>query len=256
EALGSGAAGQWFFLRYGDPEWHLRVRLQGDPERLHQEVVPAFERMAIALIEEGLLWKVQLDTYEREVERYGGAEAIELAERIFRIDSEAVLDVLETLEGTDGAEGRWRLALRGIDRMLEDFGFRGGAKLSILRMMSQSSARELGADAAFVQQLAERLRRERSSLDSLLEPELGDEHPLAAGAAALDRRSERLAPLVAELRTLEQAGRLTTGIGELTLSFIHMFANRLLRSEGRAHEVVLYDFLDRLHRSRSARKGE
>ena len=41
--------------------------------------------------------------------------------------------------------------------------------------------------------------------------------------------------------------------GELALTFLHMFTNRLLRSEGRAHEVVLYDFLSRLHQSRAAR---
>ena len=38
-------------------------------------------------------WQVQLDTYEREVERYGGPEGIELAEQLFHADSEAVLAI-------------------------------------------------------------------------------------------------------------------------------------------------------------------
>lgn len=255
EALAGGAADRWFFLRYGDPDWHLRVRWHGDPRRLHQEVLPALEHTVSGLIEEGLVWRFQLDTYDREVERYGGAEGIELAERLFWVDSEAVLALLETLEGIDGADARWRLALAGIDRLLADLGFAGAEKLEMLRRMQESSAREVRANAAFVQQLADRLRRERPSLEELLEPELAAGHPLAPGFAVLDERSRRLAPIASELRARERAGRLAFGVGDLALSFVHMFTNRLLRSEGRAHEVVLYDFLYRLHRSRAARGG-
>lgn len=253
QALASGAADRWFFLRYGDPEWHLRVRLHGDPQRLFQEVQPVLQETAASLLAEGLVWRFQLDTYDREVERYGGAEGIELAERMFQVDSEAVLAILENLEGMEAADARWRLTLAGIDRLLSDLGFTGDAKLGMLKMMHDSSAREVRADAVFVQQLAERLRRERRSLESLLEP-FDPAHPLAPGLAALEQRSQRLAPAVAELQAREREGRLTASLGELTLSFVHMFANRLLRSEGRAHEVVLYDFLYRLQLSRAARR--
>ena len=27
--------GSWFFIRYGDPDWHVRLRFHGDPEMLH-----------------------------------------------------------------------------------------------------------------------------------------------------------------------------------------------------------------------------
>src|SRR5262249_16619430 len=35
-----GAALGWFFIRFGDPDWHLRVRVHGVPERLMSEVLP------------------------------------------------------------------------------------------------------------------------------------------------------------------------------------------------------------------------
>ena len=37
-ALRAGAVDGWFFIRYGDPDWHLRWRLHGDPGRLRGEV--------------------------------------------------------------------------------------------------------------------------------------------------------------------------------------------------------------------------
>src|SRR5262249_22589613 len=69
-ALQSGAADGWFFLRYGDPDWHLRLRFHGAPERLHAEVLPALQAAVAPLLDDGRLWRAQLDTYEREVERY------------------------------------------------------------------------------------------------------------------------------------------------------------------------------------------
>jgi hypothetical protein len=39
-ALARAAADRWFFLRYGDPHWHLRVRVHGRPEALLGEVLP------------------------------------------------------------------------------------------------------------------------------------------------------------------------------------------------------------------------
>src|SRR5262249_13829844 len=36
--LDDGAIDRWFFMRYRDPEFHLRVRFRGNPERLHADV--------------------------------------------------------------------------------------------------------------------------------------------------------------------------------------------------------------------------
>jgi hypothetical protein len=93
-ALRCGAADGWFFIRYGDPDWHLRLRLHGQPKRLQEEVWPALRAAVVPLLDNGRVWRMQLDTYEREVERYGGAEGIELAERLFQADSEAMLQMV------------------------------------------------------------------------------------------------------------------------------------------------------------------
>ena len=67
-----------------------------------------------------------------------------------------------------------------------------------------------------------------------------------------ERCSAAIAPVAAELRALEQPGRLTTPVSDLAGSYLHMHANRLLRSSQRAQEMVLYDFLARLIESRLA----
>ncbi|GAB2806804.1 lantibiotic dehydratase [Actinoallomurus bryophytorum] len=85
---------RWFFMRYFDPGPHLRLRFQGDPDGLNREVMPLVHQWAARLCEAGLARTLMLDTYEPEVERYGGPEALEAAERLFQADSEAVIEQL------------------------------------------------------------------------------------------------------------------------------------------------------------------
>jgi hypothetical protein len=41
EAVGSGMAREWSFLRYSDPDNHIRLRFHGPPERLKKELLPS-----------------------------------------------------------------------------------------------------------------------------------------------------------------------------------------------------------------------
>ncbi|GGW97021.1 lantibiotic dehydratase [Streptomyces noursei] len=85
---------RWFFVRYEDPAPHIRLRFHGTPESLWPVLLPELHAWARAREEAGVLGKVVLDTYEPEVERYGGPAALTHAERFFHADSEAVVALL------------------------------------------------------------------------------------------------------------------------------------------------------------------
>jgi thiopeptide-type bacteriocin biosynthesis protein len=252
-ALSSGAADGWFFIRYGDPDWHLRLRFHGAPERLRAlagELSGALE----PLHRERLLWKVQLDTYEREVERYGGPEAILLAERLFQSDSEAVLELLELLPGDAGADARWRLTLCGMDLLLSDLELGLEARQRVVTALRESMGREFNAEGPLEHKLGERFRAERRRIESLLDPGKACEDIPARAREALLRRSDRLAPIAAGLNALAEEGRLGVPVAELAASFLHMHVNRMARSAARAQELVLYDLLGRHYASQVARR--
>ena len=250
---GAGAVDQWFFIRYGDPDWHLRLRLHGTPEKLAEEILPALQSTLAPLIGTGELWRLQLDTYEREIERYGGPEGILIAEKLFSADSDAALGIIELLWGDEGADARWRLALRGMDMLLDDLGLDLEAKLSLVKAARESFGREFRVDAGFEHQLGHKYRKERAAVEALLDREGDGDSTLAPGLRLLDQRSRRIRAIASELRACEAAGRLTATVPELAQSFLHMHANRLLRSAARAQELVLYDFLARTYESRLAR---
>ncbi|TMO89756.1 thiopeptide-type bacteriocin biosynthesis protein, partial [Pseudoalteromonas ruthenica] len=57
---------KWFFIRYGDPDWHLRLRFHGDPGLLCGQLLPKLNALLDPKVESGELHKVELMTYERE----------------------------------------------------------------------------------------------------------------------------------------------------------------------------------------------
>jgi class I lanthipeptide synthase len=249
------AAPPWFFLRYSDPHWHLRFRVHGDPAWLYGELLPRLTAQARAMLDDGRLWKLQLDTYEREIERYGGPIGIALAEQLFAADSACVVDILGMLAGDAGIDARWRLALRGIDQLFDDLAFDLAARLSIMRNARDAFAREHRVDTAvtFQRGLGDKYRKERGALEALLDRTRDAESELEPGFERFAARSVANAPIIAELRAAEQRGALTLSVPELVPSYIHMHVNRLIRSAQRAHELVLYDLLARLYESRLAR---
>lgn len=88
---------RWWFLRYRDPDPHLRLRLSGSTDLA---TVAAWAR---ELRRDGLISRMQLDTDFPETARFGGAEALAAAERVFAADSAAALAQL-TLTARHGAQ--------------------------------------------------------------------------------------------------------------------------------------------------------
>src|SRR5207253_267818 len=200
ELIRAAAADRWFFIRYGDPDWHLRLRVHGDPARLHDEVLPLLQSTAAPLLENGRLWRIQLDTYKREVERYGGPDGILLAEQVFHADSEAVLQLAGVLSEDARGDVRWRLVLLGMHLLLTDLGLDLETRHAVMRRMRNAYATQCQADENLRHSLSTRFRSERKGLEALLNRAPSSDALLALGQAALRGRSERLAAIVSQLR--------------------------------------------------------
>jgi thiopeptide-type bacteriocin biosynthesis protein len=247
QAIGSGAAARWFFLRYSDPHPHIRLRFCGDPRRLAMEVLPALTAAATPFIRDGRIWRVQLDTYDREVERYGGPVGVELAESLFTADSTAALAVLRGYGGAAQAERRALLTIAGIDGLLAAFAMGPAERITLLASIAPASP-------DFHRQQGDAYRRLRPALESVL---TGAGTPdLEPGLAALAQRSAEMAPIVAALRAGIAAGTVEGPAETLLLSFTHMFVNRVEAVDPNRAESRYYDFIRRFHVAALARGSE
>ncbi|HZN91977.1 MAG TPA: thiopeptide-type bacteriocin biosynthesis protein, partial [Myxococcales bacterium] len=254
KAVKRGDADLWFFIRYVDPAPHLRLRLRGPPGRLASKVLPALHEALEPLRQLGTIWKLELGTYEPEVERYGGPDAIERCERIFHLDSEAAVELLDAAGGDPDA--RWRFALLGLRALLADFRFSAEERIDLLRAARSRLASSLPRDLRIDAQLAVRYRPEREEVTALLDDRALKNPALEDAAAAIRRRSRGIGPHVKALRALERKGKLQRPLAEVASSVLHMHANRMFHSAAPHQELVLYDFMwrDAVSREKSSEK--
>jgi thiopeptide-type bacteriocin biosynthesis protein len=254
--IASDVAHQWFFLRYRDTAFHLRVRFRGAAGRLQSEGLPAIHAALDELVAGGQAWRIEFGTYHREAERYGGPAAMDHIERLFHADSDAVVNLLEQLEpGEAGLVERWQIGLAGVDRLLRDLGMDLRDRLGMIRRHRDGLVRTLGFGPATMGKAGDRFRKERDTLAALLAAGPGGEHPLEPGLVTLAERSARWEEPVRALHQLEREGRLVIPIAEIAGSLVHMYLNRLLRGNNTAQELVISDFLLRLYQAEGRRDG-
>lgn len=100
-----GDQARWWFMRYTDPEEHLRLRLTNLPAGIGN-VAGQIGAWTRALQRAGLVTHVSWDTYYPETARFGGTMVMSRAEELFAADSSAVLAQLAACAGKNGLDGR------------------------------------------------------------------------------------------------------------------------------------------------------
>ncbi|TWV99784.1 lantibiotic dehydratase [Chitinophaga pinensis] len=239
-----GVIEQWFFIRYTDPEDHIRIRFHHANRKDFWTIVLAglHERLAAA-IDPGLIHRIQTDTYVRELERYG-ATTMAVSERIFCYDSEAVLGCADLLEGEEGEHFRWLLAIRGVDMLMDDFGYTLSRKSTYLKRLQQHFFREFGAGQSLQTQLNAGYRKHMRQISSFLDPQQDIDNEIEEAIQLLEKRSSHIRQAIKDVAVHTW--------DELLSSYIHMFLNRMLSSNQRKHELVIYHFLSKYYESRVA----
>jgi class I lanthipeptide synthase len=235
QALASGAAEDWFFIRYADPDPHLRLRFRGQPDRLIGELAPQLCSWANNLISHDLRSRLCLDTYEREVERYGGVQGMILAESIFGADSRFVVEALRLSHNGLLAIDMTELAVLSIDHLLASLGTDQAQRLTWYR--EQVPSRNTSG---------EEYRRRQTALRALLDDpgHLRQRQGGDALARALATRSDELSSPAKHLNELAETRELSQPVGALFGSYVHMQCNRLL-SVGDPEEDQIIGLLQR-----------
>jgi thiopeptide-type bacteriocin biosynthesis protein len=229
---------KWFFVRYADPDAHLRIRLFGEPDFLWSRALSTLNREFRPLHTRGLLSRVTYDTYDREIERYGGSTGMAASEHAFSIDSSALVALIKLHRDVASNFERENLILLGLDVLLRGLGFNFHARRAIYKTMSDDHT---SGDTLVLKKkrLSDLVVSKRKTIWNHLSPEWILSQPcgdaLVAWAGAFQ---QRLAGPGGDLWSLDKKGQLLSPILDLGTSLGHMHCNRGGLDPRREHELA------------------
>lgn len=228
--------GEWFFIRYSDPGRHIRLRFHGDPGRLMSELLPLLSRWATGLMARGVCLRFAFDTYERELERFGGPAGAAAAEAMFVADSTAVVELLAFRLSRDVTLEPLAVAALTVDALLDGLGLDAVAR-----------GAWCGARAGPRQQSGADYRTWKATLRPILThaDTVRTRRDADALAVVLDRLRQAGARLGATLDDLQASGHLTCAPADLYGSVLHLHLNRSLAAD-QSTERRVFGLLSRL----------
>jgi len=233
---------KFYFLRYADPEWHLRIRIKivNDEELI--TIIKSFKSLFKPMLLNGPIKNVVYDTYEQESDRYGGSASIQMAENIFSANSVAVLNMLEIVLNEKNDDLRWRFALLGSYKLLNMFIESEDSQVNYITRLRDGFGAEFGDGGKLRRQLGELYKKHRPIIQQDF-IDLSMSHKIMT--KSIKRQFDNIEKEVVSYLSLSKKGKLTRGIDDILSAHLHMFNNRMFVSYGREQEFVIYDILRR-----------
>lgn len=237
-----------YFVRFLDPDFHVRLRIRLQDRKDFMYVLDLIHQQSAIQLRQGLLWKMEICTYNREIERYG-SERIELFERAFSCDSQFWIQVLPWLEQQKNREDlRWKVALVSASRYYRDLVKDPDEILRIFDQILTALKQEQKPTKSFLFQMDMKFRKLRPELLPWMEEEL-NEYPEME--KLLRSRSNNVKELF-EPWCNEKGYMSWSGGDQNLVDLVHMSFNRGFRSRHRIQELVVYSYLNRLLKTQKA----
>ncbi|WP_375563073.1 thiopeptide-type bacteriocin biosynthesis protein [Bernardetia sp. OM2101] len=231
---------KWFFIRYYDPDFHLRVRLQLNDTNHLQLIITDLKNCLSELLSQKIIWKIQIDTYVRELERYG-FDTIDDAETIFCIDSETILSILNDLDETLDDNYRWLAGIYLTNKLLDTFKISLEDKKELIEKYINAFKDEMGYNKFLKRQLDTKYRNTKKNIRGLL----SNETNYSFATSIKNHYHFPTSSINNILNNIQDKDILEN----IIFSLSHMTLNRLFRSKSRQNEFVIYYMLSHHYKS-------
>lgn len=232
-------AEKWFFIRYADPDHHIRIRFFAPLVDSRSTIdVLIFKALQNSVFNHESI-KIQKDTYVREIERYGES-TMELSERFFHVDSETTLEILQWLYQKGCANERWLTLLVLMEEMVCIAFPDLLSQKYFIEQISNSYNVEFGFINKGMVQLDQKFRSTRKKTDDYFSNhhiEYPDFHHLRI------KRKQKLFEVMDIVNAIVKSSASEKFYIELVSSYIHMFVNRFMSGDQRRTEAIAYNML-------------
>lgn len=239
----SKIAKKWFFIRYKDPNKHIRLRVLVSSKVQFSKVITKLYNLFKDLIDNNFIYNISINSYQRELNRYG-LNTIEYVETFFYIDSDLLVEVFDCSD-----KFIWQYALASVHLHLSQFGFDSNEKLKFTTMMADSFIEEHGDSKLLRVSLDRKYRLLREEIHSIISNDKIDEKL----SYFLNKRDLSTRPIIEKFVFLKNKNELIPNYYTFVGSLIHMMINRLFIAKQRSVEMTIYYFLQKELKSNIAR---
>ena len=243
--LGKGYINQWFFIRYYDPKFHIRLRFHFTDVKRIGELIKDFNTVFSPLVHQNLIWKLQSDVYVRELERYGD-NRIDDIETVFFYDSNMIVQLLKLLENTEKQNYRWLIGLLIVDNIFDSFNLSTEEKQEMTETFINFFKNEFIYDTNLKKQLSLKYRNNKKDIEDILSK--SNKHKDIIDI--VNYKNQSINPYINNIKSTIVDKETSFN---LIFSICHMTLNRLYRTESRKNEIVSYDLLLYYYKSIIAR---
>lgn len=233
----------FFFIRYSDPEFHLRLRLHISEPQYLGEVLNYFNSKIKKNIKQALIHKIDISTYNRELERYNYSDIL-ILEKIFGTESEVIISILNILKKKSDLY-RWKAGFLLVDEILTMAGHNLIGKANLMTRLSDAFKTEFGFNEYNQKQLNSKFRDNRKMIEVCLNKcDLQSDDILSHICQYINNYRKKTTPLFNQLKRDRNIVE-----DSILSSIIHMMMNRLFRAKNRICELIMYDFIRRFYES-------
>ncbi|MDN5286014.1 MAG: Lantibiotic dehydratase domain protein [Mucilaginibacter sp.] len=237
-----GIIDKWFFIRYHDPGYHLRIRFHSHLVDFYGFIIRDINQLIQPLTESGKVASLVTGNYVREIARYG-AENMNSFEELSFWDSMTVVNVLYQLKKNTQEHLRWLLILKNIDALLNDLGFDLHQKLEYVKRYKTGLFNEINADNSLNKELNMQYRQRDQQVSSFLDGKQDKQNGLLSYTRYFKKRAQQSRKYFKEIMANEKKSG-NQYLKEIQFGIIHLSINRLCKSAPRQHELVFYHHLE------------
>ncbi len=235
-----GLIEKWFFIRYNDPEFHIRFRLRlKSAEKSISNTISTINEILSNEFNNKSIWDIQLGTYNRELERYG-VDTIDAIENFFYYDTLMAISILKQFKNNLECP-YWLYVCYSIEKILEIFDLNWEEKILLLEGLSLQFNKEFIVDKKLKKQIDKKYRSNFQNLKNLMNYEL----QTLLNEKIVHQAYDNMKVIVEKLNTKNI---------DLISSLVHMHINRIIDLNPRAHEMVIYNILLKFYRDESYHK--
>jgi len=231
-----GMISKWFFVRFKDPNYHIRLRLHVADEFLGAVIAMVCRKLKPSLYKR-LIDKYNIDVYLREVERYS-SRLINEVEYFFYRSSVLVLHHIKKNAGKDAATEDGKdldIIMLSIEELLNAFSLSLPEKVSFLNSLYEGFYREFDDSKNLKKSLDKKYSDLRATLNAAWDKQDVMRKEYKRINSQFADSCKKLADKIQKIKY--------PGAAKMLADIIHMHLNRLFVQNARRSEMIIYYLL-------------